>query len=119
MSIVLMTLDLLSETPAMPMVKWRLEPTVISRIQSQNVQSRKEPAVSLTDVTNFIFVNVIRQLSCLCQQSKEMFEELEQMADNTFRRSRNLTDRVTVLKEMASRLNPTVDEGRARSNNYQ
>lgn len=114
-----MTLDLLSETPAMPMVKWRLEPTVISRIQSQNVQSRKEPAVSLTDVTNFIFVNVIRQLSCLCQQSKEMFEELEQMADNTFRRSRNLTDRVTVLKEMASRLNPTVDEGRARSNNYQ
>lgn len=95
---------------AMPMVKWRLEPTAILRIGSDDAISRRGPDVDLNDVTNFILVNVVRQLSCLCKQSTEMFDELELLTGGIVRRAIRLTDRVKSLRSFTSELNPTVEE---------
>lgn len=100
------------------MVKWRVEPTAITRFGVVNTQTRKGPAVDLSDITNYIFANVIRQLSSMCKQSKEMFDELHQMASATILRTSSLAKRVNSLKDMASRLNPTVEEGKITSGYY-
>ena len=90
----------------MPLVQRAIEPTFTSRKElEKSVKNELEGVVSNT------LGELIRQLSSLSKHAENIFGDLFNEADTIFRRSNGLNQRIEVLVERVTKLDPVVEQG--------
>ena len=91
----------------MPLVQRAIEPTFTSRKElEKSVKNELEGVVSNT------LGELIRQLSSLSKHAENIFGDLFNEADTIFRRSNGLNQRIEVLVERVTKLDPVVEQVR-------
>ena len=91
----------------MPLVQRAIEPYFTSRHQlDKTVKNELEGVVANT------LGELIRQLSSLSRHAENLFGELFKEADGMYHRSNKLNQRVEVLVDTVTKLDPVVEQGR-------